>query len=353
LAYDLQIDNTSLPLRFLLVTSADHITGATGKTPTVTIAKADGLGFVTPSGAVTEIGNGWYSLAANATDASVLGPLLLHATASACDPSDEEYVVVNYNPTATAIQATPDSTTVTVTQLVTTALRRIKVVAAGMVASSDDLQDSWQRLNELIDVMALQPLMIYSQTRSTFTISSSKGILGTPYTIGPSGDVNIVRPLWIEDVRFQDTSVSPTLERPLWKLTPQAYRTIPMKGLTSVYPNSWYYEPTAPTGSLYLWMVPTSTTLQGVLYALTAVARFGAITDLVALPPGYLGYLRDALALELWPEYRDGPPDVSLVKSVMEKKALIKAANLRMSDLAIDPALIRRRGGYSIYQDGL
>jgi hypothetical protein len=93
-SYQLPQENTSLPLRFLLVLASDHITGATGKTPTVTIAKNDGAGFVTPAGAVAELGNGWYAVAPNASDASEIGPLTLHATATACDPSDEEFVVV-------------------------------------------------------------------------------------------------------------------------------------------------------------------------------------------------------------------------------------------------------------------
>ena len=77
--------NTTQPLPFLMVLSSDHVTGATGKAPVVTISKNGGA-FASPSGTVSEIGNGFYVLAANATDANTLGPLLLHATATACDP---------------------------------------------------------------------------------------------------------------------------------------------------------------------------------------------------------------------------------------------------------------------------
>lgn len=81
----------------MLVQSADHITGLTGASPTVTISKAGGT-FAAPSGAVTEIANGWYKVAANATDSNTLGPLLLHATATSGDPTDFVYEVVAYDP---------------------------------------------------------------------------------------------------------------------------------------------------------------------------------------------------------------------------------------------------------------
>jgi hypothetical protein len=78
---------------FFLVDSADHISPKTGLTPTVTISK-NGAAFGAPAGAVTEIGNGWYKIAGNATDSNTLGSLLVHATASGADPFDVIHEVV-------------------------------------------------------------------------------------------------------------------------------------------------------------------------------------------------------------------------------------------------------------------
>jgi hypothetical protein len=104
--YPIQQGNTEQALLFLLVSSADHLTGLTGATPTVLLSK-NGAAFAAPAGAVTEIGSGWYALAANAADASALGPLLLHATATGADPQDTVFVVVDYDPldAIAAIQA--------------------------------------------------------------------------------------------------------------------------------------------------------------------------------------------------------------------------------------------------------
>ena len=95
-SYQIKQSSTECPLVFLLVQSTDHISPLTGASPTVTISKA-GASFASPSGAVTEIGSGWYKVAANAADSGTLGPLLLHATATSGDPSDALYEVVAHD----------------------------------------------------------------------------------------------------------------------------------------------------------------------------------------------------------------------------------------------------------------
>lgn len=97
MSYDIQQSTTAYELLFLLVLSSDHISPATGKTPTVTIRKPSGA-FGSPAGAVSEIANGWYTVAGNATDTNTLGPLLLSATEASSDPTAMVYNVVAYNP---------------------------------------------------------------------------------------------------------------------------------------------------------------------------------------------------------------------------------------------------------------
>lgn len=95
--YPLKQSSTAQPLVFYMVDSSDHIAAKTGLTCTVTIRKAGGS-FASPGGAVTEIANGWYQVAGNATDTNTLGPLLLHSTSTGADPSDVCYHVVAYDP---------------------------------------------------------------------------------------------------------------------------------------------------------------------------------------------------------------------------------------------------------------
>jgi len=95
--YLIKQSSTATPLLFLMVSSDDHLTGVTGLSPTVTISK-NGGSFGSPSGGVTELGNGWYRAAGNATDTNTLGPLVLHATATGADPCDACYGIVAFDP---------------------------------------------------------------------------------------------------------------------------------------------------------------------------------------------------------------------------------------------------------------
>lgn len=97
--YSVKQSSTAYPLKFLLVSSTDHISGVTGLTPTVTIQKGTGA-FASPAGAVSELGNGWYAVAGNATDTNTLGGLILHATGTGADPADVVYEVVAVDPQA-------------------------------------------------------------------------------------------------------------------------------------------------------------------------------------------------------------------------------------------------------------
>ncbi|WP_406699230.1 hypothetical protein V5E97_10170 [Singulisphaera sp. Ch08] len=110
MGYPLKQSQTAQPLLFLLVDSTDHITGQTGLSPTVTLSKNGGT-FATPAGAVTELANGWYKVAGNATDTATLGPLLLHGTATGADPCDDRYDVVAYDPQSASLGLTLAKTT--------------------------------------------------------------------------------------------------------------------------------------------------------------------------------------------------------------------------------------------------
>ncbi len=89
--------STTYPLFFLMVDSTDHVTGKTGLSPTVTISK-NGASFASPSGAITEVGNGLYKISGNATDSNTVGELWIHATGTGADPTDTSYTVVAYDP---------------------------------------------------------------------------------------------------------------------------------------------------------------------------------------------------------------------------------------------------------------
>ena len=101
---------------------------------------------------------------------------------------------------------------------------------------------------------------------------------------------------------------------------------------------------------LKLWPTPTATGLQGAIYYPEQINRFNTVDDTIALPPGYNRFMRDNLAVELFPEFREGQQmDQMLMMSAVESKANIKRINYRLSDMSCDPELLWGRSAYSIY----
>ena len=88
----------TIPLRFLMLSSTDHITPVTGLTPTATLCKNGASSFSAAAGVVSELGGGWYQVAANATDTNTLGSLAAHFTGTGADPYDREYEIIAYDP---------------------------------------------------------------------------------------------------------------------------------------------------------------------------------------------------------------------------------------------------------------
>jgi hypothetical protein len=216
--------------------------------------------------------------------------------------------------------------------LVTASLRRLRVIQAGMTPSPEDQADAFLRLNSMLRSWSLQRGTMHRIVRSTWTIVASQA----SYTVGPAGQVAIPRPASpqaISGIGFQDTSVSPTMEYPSeLPLTEDQYDAIPLKTLTSTLPSRWYYAPTVATGTLYPFPIPTSSTLQGVIYVPTPVSAFTALTEVITLADGYDLAIQENLAVLLAPEW-GVQIDPALLQSARESKAWVTTSNVRMTDL--------------------
>lgn len=84
--------HTSRTIMVLMVLSADHVTGATGLTLTITASKA-GAAFASIAPTQTERGNGWYALDLTATMLDTVGDFALHIAAATADPLDLNFDV--------------------------------------------------------------------------------------------------------------------------------------------------------------------------------------------------------------------------------------------------------------------
>ena len=119
---------------FFMADSTDHVTGKTSLTPTVTISK-NGGSFGAASGSVTELANGWYAFAGNATDRNTLGPLAIHAAASGADPADIVVQIVNYNPYGIVGDVWDEPLTGATHNVATSSGRRLRTMDSNVILS--------------------------------------------------------------------------------------------------------------------------------------------------------------------------------------------------------------------------
>jgi hypothetical protein len=214
-------------------------------------------------------------------------------------------------------------------------------VAAGETCTAADAALGLRALNRKVDQWKAQKLALFTVTRSLWTVVSGQ----QDYTVGPTGDVDISRPQIIEHVNFLDTTTSPSQEYQLQPLTDDAWSRVPQKGLTSALPTSFYWNPTFPFATLSLWPIPTSGTLQGVLYASAPIDEFATLVTAVSLPPGYQEFIVCDLALQLATSY-GRQIDPALAQRAIEAKRIVKASNERLSDLSFElGALVQGASG--------
>lgn len=314
-----------------VILASDHITGATGKALTVTISKNGGA-FAAPAGAVTEVGNGIYAIAASALDADTLGILQIHATGAGCDPYDDRYDVEEAPVSITLAAAlAPTVGTTTGYSLIVSALRKLNALQSGEVPDADEASDALEMLNDLIDGWALQDFIIYFLLRTVVNLAASTA----SYTIGSGGAINIARPIDISAAGLiLNTGLTPIQEVPITVLTDQAYIGVPQKTYSSTYPDGIYYDHgnVLGLGTIYPLPIPNQALSQLVLYtpqALTEMTLAGG----VSFPPGYRRLLKLALARELAPEFGgwDGAKEMLYTDALRD----VKDKNLRMSDLSL------------------
>ncbi len=230
---------------------------------------------------------------------------------------------------------------------ITDALTRLGVIGESETPASGDLAKGFSVLTSLTDSWGAERLTIPYIKRTTATITANQ----TSYTVGTSGNVNIVRPVFITNMAILDSSQDPDLEIPIQNLTDDAYAAIQQKDLTSTLPTCGYYNPTyaSSQGTLIPWPIPTSSTLSWVLYHPVAIAQFSATSSTITLPPGYYEFIVTNLAFKLCSIY-GVPPEVreAMREEALAAKAIIKAANFRPMDMSMPAGAVQGQGYWSV-----
>lgn len=223
--------------------------------------------------------------------------------------------------------------------LATNALKKIGAVAAGETPDFNTLNDAYTRLNEFLDLMATQKLTINGIQK--FSINGISG--HNPYTIGPAGDFNQARPIWVPVVTITLPGTIPA-DLTLSPISAEGYaEAIVSKTTQSQVPEIFYYDQAGPPkGNLYLWPILNDATVLLNIWVPVALVQFTSLTQSITLLPGYQAMLEWNLAADLLPEWgRVDPETVQMIMGKAESTmGWIKRANMAPQSLKCDPGLL-------------
>ncbi len=247
------------------------------------------------------------------------------------------------------------SLTLSASEVCGRALRTMGIFQPGDSIPADDLNTAFDLLQEFVDGMNTQPLTVLVVERTVYDLVADQGTPANPYTIGPGGDFDTgtaARPMSLNGASLLLNSTAPyPTEIPLAILTDDMFQAIQQKGLLNSLAQTIYYNATVPLGTITLWNVPNTSENDLVLYT----DLLTALNTAYVCPPGYAKVFRLNLAAALLPFYGGvvGPEQSAKIEhDAAEALKDIKLANVKMTDLAVDPAFAPDpRGTYSIYTD--
>lgn len=235
----------------------------------------------------------------------------------------------------------------TALNLITDALKDLGVLQPGETPDDSDAQDALRAINDMVGGWSLERLLLYAQTVVTHTL-----VAGTAsYTIGPSGaDITATRPIRIVQAVIRDGN---TLDHPLDVISYARYEQLPDKTTTTERPKTLAYNPTDPSGTIYLYFAP------GAAYSLRLLVEqqltaFADLSTTFAFPVGYRYALRKNAAITLAPLFGADPStDLRLEARVAKNRIKQRNNAAQPRDVVWDVALMAAAGGgtYDIYTD--
>jgi len=208
----------------------------------------------------------------------------------------------------------------------------IGALAGGETPTATDSQRVLRSLNSMLDSWSNERGFIYALTQETLALDGSQS-----YTIGEDGtpDFDTVRPLEIDPTTFVRSGNS---DYPLTILTQDEYAAIQNKSFSGSLPDSLYYDPTYPNGTLYLF--PAA---QGSLHLSSwkPLSTFSLLTTALSMPPGYQRAIEYNLALEILPLFALPEPS-TLARLAKQARRAIKHKNAPRVSMSLPRELVRR-----------
>lgn len=198
-----------------------------------------------------------------------------------------------------------------VSDLIHSSFRLIGAIAAGETLETNELNDAFITLNQMISNWNTEGASLVGRQRIVLGVSGNNG----PYALPQ-------RPVKIEAASV----ASGGIDSPLEIVDSIGWESTPEKAAQSVYVQKLYCDYAYPQSSVYIAPIPR---LGGTLemWAFIIIAAFTDVNQTVDLPPGYEMAVRYNFALAILPEYPRSQPDPSLPAQAQMYKASISQLN--------------------------
>lgn len=171
-------------------------------------------------------------------------------------------------------------------------MRKIGVLPVGQTANADEAANALIELELMFKEWGLTGPFLFTKRESSQTLVAATA----NYSLSTS------RPLRILEARYRDTS-SPARDLPMQPLTRDEYFTLPVKSATGT-PTTFYFDPQAASGTLYIWPVLASATTEAIYYTYQRrIEDLDSLNNNLDIPQEWLGVCGYALAARLLDDY--------------------------------------------------
>lgn len=228
----------------------------------------------------------------------------------------------------------------TALDLINEALHLIGAKDPTEVATNQEAADGLISLNGMLDSWTTDRMFVYQVLETQYNWPGG----AQSKTVGVGGDINITRPVRVQDSYF----IAGGISYPITSITKEAYAGIMLKSLQTNIPEWLFYDTGYPLGTLYLNPVPSGAIDLRILSWLS-LTQFGALTDVVSLPPGYKRAIVYNLAIEVAGQYGLNPMQ-SVASIAASSASKIKRLNSPLTFSTVEVAYSPSRDNFNIYR---
>lgn len=198
--------------------------------------------------------------------------------------------------------------------IINEALEDLTIKAIGEAANGDVMNRCLTKLNTMLDAWNIDTQNIYTTTEKVVSIPAGS----ISRTIGPGAQIDVTRPMRIEDGGFFRLS---GVDRGFDVYSREQYAAIGYKTAAASYPSAIYYTGDSPTGTLYFYPVPAST-IELHLPLLSQFTQFADLTTDYTFPAGYRRAFVYGLMQEIAPGFERELSPTQIKNAVAAKKSL-------------------------------